>query len=306
MARVCEEWFPIGSYPNQKQPGFHMDDRLKGNLDILVKNIVEDWFFIILISGSGKVRVGKSVLAMQIGCYWAYAMEKVHGIKVPWDLKENFVFHGKKLIEIGNQLPKYSPFIYDEAGETLEAKKVMTKATKQVADFLREAGQLNLLCVFVLPDFFDLPKGIAVTNSHILLDVDYIISADLKFERGYFRFYTETNKKFLYLKGKKELNYTAHKQSWNHPGRFFNVYTIDEKEYRKMKQEALKSRDEEEKELSTQAKTQIIERNAAWFILKKDYKWKYTDISKRTEQLVGIYPATSKIEEGIRGIPTEK
>ena len=91
--RVCEEWFPVGSYPNQREPGFFMDDRLKENIDILVKNVVKDWAFTIIISGSGRIRVGKSVLGQQIACYWAYAMWKIHGIEIPFKLKENLVFH---------------------------------------------------------------------------------------------------------------------------------------------------------------------------------------------------------------------
>ena len=299
MARVCVDWFPMGSYPRQREPGFHMDDRLKAALDILLVNIVRDWFFTILISGSGRVRVGKSVLGMQIACYWSYEIEKRNGIKVPWDLKQNLVFHASALIDQGMALPKYSPLVYDEAGEALESKKVLTNVTRKVNDFLREAGQLNLLSILVLPEYFDLPKGIALTRSQILLDVDYTIDGKTGiFQRGKFKFYSEKNKKLLYLKVKKELNYKAQKSDWQFPGEFYNVYTVDEAKYKKMKQEALESRKEENVKVDLKG----LQRNCAWKILKTDFKASYKYIQQRTEQISGEYIPEKTIESGIRAI----
>ncbi|KKK73806.1 hypothetical protein LCGC14_2890100, partial [marine sediment metagenome] len=37
MARVCVEQFPKGSRPHQREPGFHMDDILKAQIDVLLK-----------------------------------------------------------------------------------------------------------------------------------------------------------------------------------------------------------------------------------------------------------------------------
>ena len=51
---------------------------LKLQLDALIKNVVNDWDFTIIISGSGEVRVGKSTLAAQIATYWTYEMWRVH------------------------------------------------------------------------------------------------------------------------------------------------------------------------------------------------------------------------------------
>jgi len=299
MARVCEDWFPLGTYPRQKLPGFFMDDRLKANLDILLKNIVVDWSFIILITGSGKVRVGKSVLAMQVGCYWVYQLAKMHDIEVKWELKNNLVFHSIKLIEQGMKLQKYSPLVYDEAGESLESIKVLKKSTRMVNDFLREAGQLNLLTILILPEFFDLPKGIAVTRSHLLIDVDYEIRPDGMFQRGYFKFYSERNKKLLYLKGKKELNYKAQKQDWQHPGRFYNIYTVDEKEYKDLKQEALKSRKEDDNENKLYKRMKLF-RDACWFMLNKEFKVSQDVIAGRMEQLTGYHIHRNYISEQIQ------
>jgi len=58
-AKVCEDWFPMKSYPHQKTPGFYMENNLKETIDLWVKNAKNDWDFVIIISGQGTVRVGK-------------------------------------------------------------------------------------------------------------------------------------------------------------------------------------------------------------------------------------------------------
>lgn len=240
--RVCEEMFPPTG--RKYKPGFLMDIRLKQQLDILIKNITKDWDFTIIISAGGEVRVGKSVLAQQIGAYWTYQMYKVHGIKVPWNVKDNIIFNWDKLIMQGNRLGEkyhYCALDYDEAGETMDSVKSQTGELKAVRDYLRECGQYNFLNILVIPEFFDLPKGIAITRSIFLIDVYYGSNKDAIFERGYFKFYSRLNKKRLYLQGKKELNYKA--APYNFDGQFPNFYTVDEKIYRESKVEALKGRE---------------------------------------------------------------
>ncbi len=247
--RVCEDWFPVGSRKGQKKDGFEMDDALAAQIKIAAKNIVKDWDFTILITGGGEVRVGKSVLALQIGMYWTWLMEKLHGIKVPFDVKNNIVFQWENLIETGNRLgetQKFCALQYDEAGESMQGTKTMSRELQAVKDYLRECGQYNFLNIMVLPEFFDLPKGIALTRSIFLIDVYYSSNEEGLFQRGYFKFYSRRNKKKLYLKGKRELNYNAHQ--FNFQGRFPNFYPIDEQKYRERKQEALRARETNKKD----------------------------------------------------------
>mgnify|MGYP001024621813 CR=1 FL=1 len=136
MGKVCQDWFP-------ETNGFFMDDRLLIQLDILLKNIKNDWDFTIIICGQGEVRVGKSLLAMQIACYWPYEIEKRYGYKAPFDVKTNFVFNGQDLVKQGNYLGrnfKFPALIFDEAGADLEGKKKMSGSTQQVLDYFRECG----------------------------------------------------------------------------------------------------------------------------------------------------------------------
>jgi len=243
-AKVCEKLFPLGSYKGQRSDGYYMDDTLKANLDVLLKNITKDWDFVITISGSGRVRLGKSLLGIQIAVYWNYMIEQLYGIKNPFTVKENIIFNGSKLIKMGNMLGakyKYSALIFDEAGADLEGVKAMKRTTQEVRDFLRECGQYNLLTILVLPDFFDLPKGVALSRCDFLINCYTSVTKDDYIERGYFNFYSRPNKKYLFLRGKKELDYNAYPEDWS--GHWDIFYPIDEAEYRAAKVAALKARE---------------------------------------------------------------
>ena len=258
--------FPKGSYKGQKEDGFLINALLKSNLDILVKNIIKDWDFTILITGGGEVRVGKSVLAMQIAYYLSYAVNKEYGFPIEFSLENNFVFKKEELIKKGHYLGKnfpYSSLIFDEAGADLEGRKTMTASTKQVLDYFREAGQYNLFNILVIPELFDLPKGIALSRSIFLIDIYYSSDSEGNFRRGYFNFYSRPSKKKLYLYGKKDLNYHAAPRDFN--GRFSNFYPIDEEEYRKLKEKALLERAEKKMDKTT------MHRNTGLMILRKEY-----------------------------------
>jgi len=295
MVQVCEEWFPKGTRKYQKKAGFFLDEVLKMQIDILLKNIKNDWDFTIIITGSGEVRVGKSVLALQIGAYWTEQMWKLYKIKVPYTLEDNIVFDGTKLIKKGNELGKnhpYSVLIYDEAGADLEGRKVMTSVTQTTLDYFRECGQYNMLNILVLPEFFDLPKGIALSRSIFLLDVYYTSTQEGIFKRGFFNFFSKRNKKYLYLKGKKDLNYSAYK--YNFHGRFYDFYPISEPKYRELKQLALSRRESKRRNKFQN------QRDACWFLLNQEVGWTQKEISKRMEQLTGIFVARNAISDGVR------
>lgn len=299
--RVCKEWYPKGSYKGQHDDGFPMNDILEEQLRILAKNIKKDWDFTIIISGSGEVRVGKSVLAMQIARYWQWLMKDLHGIEVPFDEEKNIIFEGNKLIKQGNEIGTkhpYSPLVFDEAGADLDGKKVMKGTTQQVLDYFRECGQYNMLNILVIPEFFDLPKGIAVSRSIALINVDYIIDEEGIFQRGYLYFFSRRNKKWLYMNGKKEADYAAWKPDFS--GRFPNFYPIDEKKYRERKVEALKKR-----EGSTRTKFQI-HRDAAWYWLYEEYGMTMTKIAQIMEELTGVYITTMSVSNGIKHYMSEE
>lgn len=271
-----------------------MDDLLKAQLDVLLKNIINDWDFTIIISGGGEVRVGKSVLAMQVAAYWTSEVKRLHGKKVIFNIDTNICFDGKKLIQVGNHLGQNYPLsalIFDEAGADLEGRKAMLTITQDVLDFYRECGQYNLLNILVLPEFFDLPKGIAMSRSMLLLDVYYSSTKEGMFQRGYFNFYSRKNKKYLYLNGKRTLNYKAYR--FNFHGRFSNFYPINEKEYREIKQRALTKRE------SKRRNKFQMQRDACWYLLWNEVGWTQKEIGKRMEQLTGIFVPHNTVNDGL-------
>jgi len=294
MARVCIDWYPKGWDKRQRKAGFYLDDTLKQQLDVLINNITDDWDFTILITGSGQVRVGKSVLAMQIGAYWAYEVQRLFGKKTIFNVNPNFVFDGKKLIEKGNYLGinyPYNVLVFDEAGADLEGRKAIQSITQDVLDFYRECGQYNLMNILVIPEYFDLPRGIAMSRSIFLIDVRYTATKEGKFKRGYFFFYNRKRKKRLYLRGKKELNYNAEPYSFR--GRFYPFYPIDEAEYRLEKQHALSTRENKRRNKFQK------QRDAAWFILTTEFKVNQIELGKRMEQLTGIYTPQQTISDAL-------
>lgn len=248
MAYVCQEWFPNTKHKDGsgKVGGFWMDDYLKKQIDVLIKNVHKDWDFTIIISASGEMRIGKSVLAMQIGAYWSYAIwEKFKEnsefkIQGAFTCERNIAFNGKEIMDKGNKLGdeyNFSALVMDEAADDLESVKVLKAETKAIKDYLRKAAQYNMLNIIVQAEFFEVPKALAISRSIFLINVDYTIDEDGNFIRGDFKFYSRRNKKYLYLKGKRDLNYSAWKADFK--GSFVNFYPVNEEEYRAGKLKSL-------------------------------------------------------------------
>jgi len=237
--RVCEIRYPLDGAKGdgRLKPGFYMEDGLKRQIDHVLNDFKDDWDYTIIISGSGRVRTGKSMIGMQIAAYWSDRMG------VPFTTK-NFVFNGADLIEKGHELGTKNPgsaLLYDEAGADLESRKVMTGGTKAVLDYFRECGQYNLLNILIIPDFFDLPKGIACVRSDLLINVKVFVDDQTqKLTRGYFDVYDRDQKRKLYILGKKLSDYDIAPHSFN--GRFLRFYPVDEEEYRRLKKDALLNR----------------------------------------------------------------
>lgn len=287
-----------GNPKKRRKPGFFLHDNLKKQIDYYIKNINRDWDFTIIICGEGEVRVGKSFIAAQIGAYWTSEVNRLHRKnkpKIPFNLEENFVFDGRKLIEKGNKLGvahPYSVLIFDEAGADLEGTKAMMATTRDVKDYLRECGQYNMLTILVLPEFFDLPKGIAISRAACLINVYYFADEEGYFQRGYFKYYSRKAKKRLYLKGKKNLDYSAATDSFY--GDFDDIFPLDLEEYKRLKKKALKKRG------STTMDKKLLQRNVAWYLLLKEKVMTMADLAATTTNM-GAYTISPTISEALKG-----
>lgn len=251
----------------------YMDGGLRKVLNTIAYNIPNDWDSLILISGDGMVRVGKSVLAQQVGQHLALKLN------TGWDCS-HIVFSGEELMHKAKTFPMQSVFIYDEARGELDTKKVMEEITKTLMDFFAECGLYNHVIIIVLPDFFDLPKGIAISRSELLLNVyrDRSNKKDsegedvVKFERGFFEGYHRPSKKKLYILGKKNFNdYGQVKRDF--VGHFSDTFTVDKEEYIARKREYLKrDRNKESKDYKFNAALVVLCKHISALQAEKELK----------------------------------
>lgn len=236
--KILESKYPMGSIKGQRSAGRYIDQTLHENIDILAKNIVKDMTFMGVASSSTlEVRTGKSTLMQQIAEDYTDLVNQHHGLNLKFTI-DNICWRPKELIEKAFKLPKYSCIVLDE----WEDSSYFSELSSALRKFFRKCGQLNLFIIVIIPNFFQLPLGYAVSRSVFFIDVKF----QGEFERGYFSFYNFQRKKELYIKGKKFHDY--HVVQANFIGRFVNGYSIDEEIYRAAKlKDMLESEKEEEK-----------------------------------------------------------
>ena len=235
--------------------GYYMDGYLVENLKEIPGHLKKDWDVVGIVSGSGKVRVAKSTIAMQVGFFVSWLLaggemnmdreNKDYGkvIKTPqksvkFNLKENIVFDVETLMKRGYELPMNSVIIYDEGREGLDAKSTMMNINRTLETFFQECGIYNHFILIVLPDFFSLNKNFATSRSNFLINT-YV---DEKYNRGYFAFYNERKKEKLYEFGRRKLGTFARyvSEKPNFRGRFTKWLPFSKNEYDSLKREALR------------------------------------------------------------------
>lgn len=213
--KFAEELFPMGSYPKQQSAGAYINGYLAPNLDIIAEKIIYDMTFLGIISGSDGVGNGKTSLSTTVGAYLTYKINQLHKVKNTFTA-DNMVFSADDLDKVSFKLPKYSVIVLDESDDLKEHSQ--KESSMKIKSYFRKCRQLNQILIVITPSFFELPKFYALNRSHFLLNTKFTG----KFERGTFDFYGLTNKKLLYLKGKKEWNYDAHKSDF--VGEFAGAY----------------------------------------------------------------------------------
>lgn len=203
------------------------------NMKTILYNIKHDHSFLIIISGDKKVRVGKSMLAQQIAYFFSYYLKRPFTI-------DNIMFSGQALIEYSKTHQK-GIYVLDETRASMSSVRVMTDTVQNIIDFFSETGMYNNIIILVLPDFFDLPKSVAIGLSECLINCfvskkvvnDKELGEVLDYKRGYFGYWADSKKNELYIKASKYKNYNAVK--WNFWGNFRKHWVIDEQEYNEKK-----------------------------------------------------------------------
>jgi len=132
----------------------------------------------------------------------------------------------KDLIERAFKVPKYSYLLLDEWEDSYLLVSELGMTLRQ---FFRKCRQLNLFILVIIPNFFQLNTGYAISRSVFAVDVKFVG----EFQRGFFDFYNFDRKRLLYLKGKKTYDYNTAKANFS--GSFTDGYAVGEEAYRKKK-----------------------------------------------------------------------
>ena len=322
---VCQGMY--GKLHSGKERNFlKMDGYLKSNLDDIPAFLKKGYDCVGIISGMGKVRIGKSVLAIgTVGSYIAWRLaggkvdchqevkenKKVWVVdkvvlpkrKVKFDLYENVCFSADDLQKTAHRLynkyGKQQVIVYDEGRQGLDSARAMESINKGMEDFFQTCGFMEHVILIVLPNYFKLHEDYAVARSLFMINA----YADRQFNRGYFSFYNEYQKEKLFFFGKKRLGIRAKYDAANHNfwGKFSSWFPFDKKEYEKLKERAMKKSKLKKRELHFRK-----QRDACMFLLKKIANMTSSAISNELSVISDSKISERMVRYAISGITKQK
>lgn len=278
---------------------YWMDQKILDVINTYCYNISDGHDFMILISGSAKKRVGKTMMGCQVGYYAASILG------TPFD-ESNVAFGGKQLMEIAKSHPHKSVLIDDESRRDLSSKRQMETFNKDLMDFFSECGKLNDLLILIAPDFFEFSKSVAVNMSDLLINIRREKSDPIKLTerqiresglnlplgtevvkivRGNWDIYDAEGKKKLYIWGKKNFDEYTTKFRASY-GEFRLYWPIDTDKYEARKDEFIgRDRSGKKNERMAKAINNMIKAGikqvdiAKYFEIDKSYVSKYKEIA---------------------------
>lgn len=281
----------------KKRKGYYMDGYEFMNLQGIPKKLLANHYDCVgIVSGKGKVRVGKSTKGIQAAYLLSWLLAggemlyeqdphtgnvKVTGIIPPkkpvrFSLAENMVFSAEDLQDTAKKLfekyGKQQVIVYDEGRQGLDSARAMESVNKGMEDFFQECGFMEHIIIIILPNFFKLHEDYAVSRSVFLIDC-----YTRNYKRGYFNFYNEYAKEKLFYFGKKMIGVTA-KYSMATPnfrGRFGEFLPFDKNEYEEMKKRALAKKKRRKDEVKFKK-----QRDACIYLLKRYSEMTYEDLAK--------------------------
>lgn len=303
--------------------GYYMDGYLFNNLKDIPHILLDNHYDCVgLVSGKGKVRVGKSTIAMQVAYFLAWILAggqmilkqgsdskhpEIVGVKPPknpvrFDLHENVVFSAEELKVTADRLwkkyGKHQVIVYDEGRQGLDSARAMESVNKGMEDFFQECGYMEHIILIVLPNFFKLHEDYAVARSVFLIDC-----YARKYKRGYFNFYNELQKERLYYFGKKLIGVTAKYSATNVSfyGRFGKWMPFDKGEYEILKGKALARKRKHKQEWKFKK-----QRDACIYLLKRYSEMTHEDMAKELSAISNSVISEKIIQRAIANITHKK
>lgn len=199
---------------------YYLSPKLKKYLDEKVKPRInkKDKDYVILIDGyEGS---GKSTFAQQIGRYIDHSLSLDRVCMTSEEFK-NAITNADK----GNVV------IYDEAVTGMTAGDSITKVGRILKSMMMQMRQKNLCVIVILPVLFEFNKYAVLSRARAFFHM-YESGGRM----GYWVGYNKKDTRLTYLKGKRTHSYRVRSRF---RGRFYGKYAVDEKKYRKKKEEAL-------------------------------------------------------------------
>lgn len=302
-----------------ERTGYYMDEFLAMNLMGVPRYLDKSYDCVGIVSGHGKVRIGKSTIAQQVAYFLAWLVaggkmaknertgdwfiSKKPEKDVHFNLEDNIVFSPeglmKKAADLYKKYGRNQVIIYDEGRAGLDSASAMQAINRAMQDFFQECGMYGHVIIIVLPNFFKLHEDYAVNRSLFLIDA----YADRNLRRGFFNFYNEIQKEWLYYMGKKKigssLKYSDSRPSFS--GRFTAFLPLDKEAYEGAKREALK-----QKELRNTERKWKKQRDAAIYLLKKIGEMNLKEIAAEMTVICGFTFTDQMARHAIESITHEK
>lgn len=246
-----------------------IDNQLKTALDIAKDRVKKNWDYVGVIcglSGAGKSTMARNTVAKYC---------------CPWFSDKYTAMTDKHFIHITKNCKPNSSVILDESFASMNTKLTFSPEYLRVVNHLQIIRQKNLFIFLCLPNFFDLGKGMAIFRSSHL----FVTYAQEDGARGYFLAFGREEKRKLYVKGMKFMDYYAEEP--NFKGRFYkNAGVNDEEHYVKMKMDNLLEKDRKVKIKGKDS----YKNHEVMFKLREREKWTQEKIGKYfgiTDSMVG-------------------
>ena len=200
-----------------------MSKYLRKNLDTVKYSVLQRKFGYISII-AGFPGTGKSTLGQYVCKY----------LDSTFTTKNRICFNAEDFIQRTSNAKKGTSWLLDESFENFNTRITRSSEYTRVINHLQLLRQKNLFIILCLPNFFDLSKGVAVfLSSHLF------VTFHKDYHRGFFGAFGKTEKRMLYIKGSKFLNYSAAEPNFR--ATFPKKWIADMKLYEKLKLAHLQS-----------------------------------------------------------------
>lgn len=247
---------------NGEEVESYIDEDLSKNLDEVKDSVInKGWDYVAVCSGI--VGVGKSTMAQMICKY----------LDPSFNVKDRVCFRatGKDgLIERTTNGKKGEAYMLDESFESLNTQVTRSTEFVKLINHLQLIRQRGLFIILCLPNFFDLSKSVAIFRTSHLFVVYH-----KSFQRGRFAGFGREEKRQLYIKGHKFVDYNCVEP--NIRGRFVKTWIADLELYEKLKYNHLREQADLKEAGITNKDT--LSRNALIYFLTKE-KYRVAEIAK--------------------------